>query len=330
MGMDSQLSLSSLVQGFIFSLQAEGKAPSTIQYYQGNFRRFLWYAEQHGWPDQAQSIDAWRVREFLTYAGTARNRWGISGNGSENCREPSKTGGWRYYRTLRALFHWATSEGLLEENPLSNIKVKPPKEQPVEPYTLDELRRLIAVCDRDFGNGDRFLGSRGKAIILLFLDTGLRLSELANLRLKQVDLEKGRIVVMGKGGWERVVAFSSGTKKGLWKYLAYREQRAKHSGRGGDWLWLTEEGTRLSVDGLHIAFRRIRNRAGVNGPGTVHKLRHTFAINALRSLKDPFLLQLLLGHKSLEMTRRYTQALKVEEALEAMGSASPVDTLRLG
>jgi len=245
-----QLSLSSLVQGFIFSLGAEGKTPLTVHYYQGNLRRFLWYANEHDWPSDSSSIDAWKIREFLAYASTARNRWGTTGNGSENCREPSKTGGWRYYRTLRAFFNWAVSEGFLRENPLSNIKVRPPKEQPVEPYTRDELRRLIAVCDRDFANGDKFLGSRAKAIILLFIDTGLRLSELGNLKLNQVDLQRGRIVVVGKGGWERVVAFSSGVKKALWRYLAFREERAKRSGVAEDWLWLTEEGTRLTVLGL--------------------------------------------------------------------------------
>lgn len=322
-----QLSLSALVQGFIFSLTAEGKVPATVHYYQGNLKRFLWYAREHGWSDDPRMLDSWKLREFLAYAGTATNRWGATGNGSENCRNPSKTGGWRYYRTLRACLRWAVSEGLLTSNPLSNIKLMPPKQQPVEPYSLEDMRRLIAVCDNDFANGSKFLGSRNKAIILLFVDSGMRLSELANLRLRDIALDKGRAVVQGKGGWQRIVAFNSGTKKALWKYLAFREQKVNDI--DSDWLWVTEERRRLTVNGLHIAFRRIKKRAGVNSYGAVHRLRHTFALNALRGLKDPTLLQLLLGHKSLEMTRRYTQGLKVEEALEAINKASPVDTLGL-
>lgn len=93
----------------------------------------------------------------------------------------------------------------------------------MEPYARDELSRLIAVCDRDFANGAKFLGSRAKASILLFVDTGPRLSELANLKLNDVDLQRGRILDVGKGGWERVVAFNSGAKKALWRYLAFRE-----------------------------------------------------------------------------------------------------------
>jgi hypothetical protein len=65
----AQLSLRTLVQGFIFSLQVEGKVRSTVSYYQGNLRRFLWYASQNDWPDDPRSINSWMLREFLAYAG---------------------------------------------------------------------------------------------------------------------------------------------------------------------------------------------------------------------------------------------------------------------
>jgi len=321
------LSLQSLVQGFIFSLEAEQKNPETVHYYRANLRRFLWYAKEHGWSDDPRDIDAWKLREFLAYAGGARNRWGTEGNGSENCRGPSKTGGWRYYRTLRAFFRWAVAEKVLAENPLSNIKVARPKEPLVQPYSQEEMKRLIAACDREYARGDHFLAARNKAIILLFVDSGMRLAELADLKLDQLALDKGRAVVLGKGGWSRTVGFSSGTKKALWKYLALRQQRVKSPAR--DWLWLTEEGTRLTKDGIQLSFVRIKQRAGVVGPGAVHRLRHTFSVNYLREVKDPFLLQMILGHKSLEMTRRYTQGLRIEEALQAIDIASPVDRLGL-
>jgi site-specific recombinase XerD len=328
MGDRVQLTLQTLAQGFIFALQVEGKVPSTVSYYQSNLRRFLWYAVQHNWPEDPRSINPLMLREFLAYAGNAKNRWGARGNGSENCREPSKTGGWRYYRTLRALFRWAIAEKLLEQNPLANIKVNPPKEQPPKPYSSEELRRLIAVCDIDSNNSTQFIGCRNKAIILLYVTTGQRLSELGNLKLDDFSLETGRGIVNGKGGWQRQFAIQPIAKKALWKYIALRERRVKPSAE--DWLWITEEGLRLSVDGIHIAFRRIKKRAGVNGFGAVHRLRHTFALNALRELKDPFLLQLLLGHRTLEMTRRYTQELKIEEALNAMDHTNLANRLGLG
>lgn len=212
-------------------------------------------------------------------------------------------------------------------NPVINIKPKAPREQPIEPYSQEEMKKLIMICDQDYSNGASFLGARHKAVILLFVDTGMRLSELGNLKLEHVSVETGRAVVTGKGNQQRVVAFSSATKKWLWKYLAIREKIVNEEAR--EWLWITEEGKRLSVAGLHTAFIRIKKRSGISSKGLIHKLRHTFALNALRGLKDPTLLQLLLGHKSLEMTRRYTQGLKIEEALAAIDKASPVERLRL-
>jgi site-specific recombinase XerD len=206
-----------------------------------------------------------------------------------------------------------------------NIKVKAPKELPVEPYTADEIKDLLRVCDLDIAHGSRLLGSRNKSIIMLFVDSGMRLSELTNLKLNDICLETGRAVVMGKGGWQRTVAFSASTRKVIWKYLAYRNERVQSIAK--DWLWITEEGRRLTINGVHINFRRIKSRAGITAPGAIHKLRHTFALNALRGIKDPTLLQLLLGHKSLEMTRRYTQGLKIEEALKAIDKNSPADIL---
>ncbi|MGD0855868.1 MAG: hypothetical protein ABSA18_08710, partial [Dehalococcoidia bacterium] len=179
--------MSSLVEGFIFSLTAEGKLQSTVDYYKNNLRRFLWYVRESDWPDDPRAIDAWKIREFLAYAGQAKNRWGASGNGSENCRVPSKTNGWRYYRTLRAFFRWAISEHMLDDNPLSNVKVKPPKELPVEPYTADEIKDLLRICDMDSGSGSSFLGSRNKAVLILFVDSGMRLSELSNLKLSDIN-----------------------------------------------------------------------------------------------------------------------------------------------
>ena len=191
----------------------------------------------------------------------------------------------------------------------------------VKALDSNEVNQVISILP------DTFDGMRNKAIILLFADTGMRLSELANLTLNHISLETGRALITGKGNQQRIVVFNSATKKSLWKYLTIREQIVKENAK--DCLWITEEGLRLTIAGLNIAFRRIKRRAGINGGGSVHKLRHTFALNALRGLKDPTLLQLLLGHKSLEMTRRYTQGLKIEEALKALEKASPVDRLGL-
>ena len=182
------------------------------------------------------------------------------------------------------------------------------------------------MCDLDIRTGARFCGIRNQGMLLLFVDSGLRRAELANLRLSDLDLESRRVQVLGKGNKIGIAPFSPRTAKALWAWLMQRRSRAKT-----DRLWITEEGQAFSVNGLVSWFTRLKKRAGVNDPGGVHRLRHTSALQYLRGAKDSFLLQLFLRHESLEMSRRYTQGLKTEEAIIAhRNGASPVEGLGLG
>ena len=313
------------MEGFLFCLQAEGRAPRTIEYYKEKLYTLLAYARGNGWPDGLDSFDAQRLRQFLSWVGSRTYEHG-AGNGTTRVRKAKPSTAWPYYRALRRLFNWAVEEGYLESSPLATVRFRPPPAPPVEGYTVDEVKRLLAVCDLDIRTGARFVGIRNKAMLLLFIDSGLRRAEMANLRLSDLDLESRRVRVIGKGNKVGVAPFSSRTAKALWAWLVERKPRAKT-----DRLWITEEGRAFSVEGLVSWFTRLKKRAGVNSPGGVHRLRHTAALQYLRGARDTFLLQLFLRHESLEMSRRYTRGLKAEEAIEAHRSgASPVEGLGLG
>jgi len=322
---DSRIGLQDLVEGFLFSLQAEGRAPRTIGYYKDLLHPFLGYARDKGWSDGLCSLDTHRVREFLSWVGSRTCEHSI-GNGTRRVRKANSHTAWPYYRALRRLFNWAIEEGYLKSSPLATIHFKPPPEPPIEGYTIDELKRLLAVCDLDIRTGARFTGVRNKGMLLLFIDSGVRRAELANLKLSDLDLESRRVRVLGKGNKIGIAPFSPKTAKTLWAWLVERKPRAKT-----DRLWVTEEGQTFSVKGLVSWFTRLKERAGVNGCGGVHRLRHTAALQYLRGAHDSFLLQLFLRHESLEMSRRYTRGLKAEEAIEAhRNGASPVEGLGLG
>ena len=318
------IGLHNLVDGFLFSLQAEGKAPRTHEYYSKLLRHFLDYAKDRGWNDGAQSLDAQRVREFLSWTAS-RTYEHSAGNGTRLVRQAKPTSAWPYFRALKRLFNWAVEEGFLEVSPLAKIHFKPPAAPQVEPYTQEELKRLLVVCDLDIRNGARFTGLRNRAMLLLFLDSGLRRAEMAALKLRDLHLKAGRVTVIGKGNKAGVVPFCPKTAKAIWLYLMEREARVKC-----DSLWVTEEGRAFSIDGMDSWFNRLKQRAGVSTPGCLHKLRHTAALQYLRGAHDSFLLQLFLRHESLEMSRRYTRGLKTEEAIEAhRNGASPVEGLGL-
>lgn len=320
---NTDIGLRDLVEGFLFSLRAEGKSDGTVEYYTYLLRALVRYASEQGWPEDVP--DTRRLREFLTWTATRTFEVKVCNNGGKTIRKAKPSTAWPYYRALRRLFNWAVEEGYLESSPLATIHFKPPPEPPIQGYTPDELRRLLAVCDLDIRTGARFTGIRNKAMLLLFIDSGLRRAEMVNLKLNDIDLESRRVRVVGKGNKIGIAPFSARTAKALWAWLVERKARAKT-----DRLWVTEEGNAFSTEGLVSWFARLKKRAGINSPGGVHRLRHTAALQYLRGARDSFLLQLFLRHESLEMSRRYTKGLKAEEAIEAhRKGASPVESLGL-
>ena len=317
-------SLKSLINGFVLTKQTEGKSPRTVEFYSENLKRFLWYASRQGWSDDVRMVTEWHVREFLGYLASEKGRWGLEGNGSETSQgKVSQATIHHYFVVLANFFNWAVREGFVGENPTAKMKVAKPKAKVVKPYTPEEISRMIGVCERDYEHNARFLGSRNKAIILVLVDSGVRLSELIGMTLEDVNTLNGNIRVMGKGGKERVVRIGKVAQKALWRYMMHRPENGCRE------LWLSEEKRSLSCGGVQCLVRRLKQRAGVNGSGSVHRFRHTFALNFLRVDKNVFNLQYLLGHSELEMVRRYTATLGMEDALKAHEKASPADMMGL-
>lgn len=234
------MSLKSLVKGFVLIKRTEGKSPRTVEYYEENFRRFLWYTGRQGWSDDIRFLTEWQIREFLSYVGTDTRRWGLEGNGSETSqRNASHSTVHHYFVVLSCFFNWLIQEGFLQENPMVKIKVAKPRPKVITPYSGEEIKRMLTVCDYDYEHNAKFLGSRNRVMVLILVDTGIRLSELVGIKLSDIDNAKGYIKVLGKGAKERVVRIGKITQKALWRYLIYRTHK------GAQELWLTEEGKPL-------------------------------------------------------------------------------------
>jgi integrase/recombinase XerC/integrase/recombinase XerD len=192
---------------------------------------------------------------------------------------------------------------------------KVPKEL-IKPFTTQNIEDMLTLCDNSF------LGFRNRAIILTFLDSGLRLSELANIQLNDIDFERETIRVMGKGSKERIVRIGKQTQKAVLKYLLQRND-------GLGCLWVTEERRPLHRWGIQTMIIRLGKRAGmVNVRCSPHTFRHTFAIMALQNGIGEFNLQWLLGHSTLTQTRRYCGTLGATEAISAHKKAGPVDSMK--
>ena len=148
-----------------------------------------------------------------------------------------------------------------------------------------------------------------------------RLGELLSLTVDLVDLKRQVLVVNGKTG-ERYVRFGNLTAKALWRYLA---TRAKLNGSHNA-LWCDRYGNILTGRGVDGLLKAIGKKTGIKLHP--HLLRHTGATLFLQNGGSPFECQYLLGHSSLEMTKRYCQSLGFDDAYKAHVKASPIDNLR--
>ena len=166
------------------------------------------------------------------------------------------------------------------------------------------------------------------SIILVLLDTGLRVSELTSLGLPDVRLAEGVLKVFGKGRKERLIPIGKASQRVLWNYVnRYRPQPANPR---CDLVFLTKDGWPLTKNRIQKLMMKYGKRAGIEGVRcSPHTLRHTGAVMFLRNGGDVFNLQRLLGHSSLEMTRHYCELADVD-VKRAHTIASPVDNLNLG
>jgi len=107
-------SLKSLAKGFVLTQRTEGKSPRTVEYYEGNLRRFIWYADRENWPDDTRLITEWHIREFIGYVASDTGRWALNGNGSESSqRRSSHSTVHHYYAVLKTFFNWCIKESYL-------------------------------------------------------------------------------------------------------------------------------------------------------------------------------------------------------------------------
>lgn len=306
-------SIESLTQGYILNCQCEGKSPQTLAIYQIVLKNFIWYCHHNCFPDEPQKINAIHVRQFLWYLASEPNRWGSNHPATRKPASPTTVND--YYRALKTFFNWLQSEELIHDNPFAHIKTPKPEKKVIQALTTEEIQRLFEVC-----SGKTLADVRNRAIISMFLDTGLRANELANITLDDIDMRSGSILVRhGKGGKQRVVHIGMKAQQALWRYVSiYRRSQNNR-------LFTSKAGKQLDADGVKTLVRRIGVKANVNV--RPHKLRHTFAVSFLRAGGDVFSLQYLLGHSTLQMTQRYLQSLNADDAIKAHQKFSPLDNM---
>jgi len=311
------ITLRRLIDAFLVSRQH--LSPHTQGYYDNCLRHFLWYAEKTDWPEAAEEITKERIREFLNYIAQSKKRWGLTGCTSSRRQATPATVN-HYGRVIKRLFRWASDEEeYLPDKGIWRLKLPPPRYRQIEPYSDGEVMTMLDTCEEE---DSKFLSCRNKAIIAMFADTGIRLSELAGIRLGDLHSTLKQVRVSGKGSKMRIVPLQGESMKALNRYLMYRPRD------GGEWLWLSDDGQPLQLRSIQNMVQRLKRRAGVRSSGGVHRFRHYFATRYLEAGGNPSSLRLLLGHESFAMVLHYTRMVSAQRAVDE--HVSPLSRLYQG
>jgi integrase/recombinase XerC/integrase/recombinase XerD len=274
--------LEKAIEGFLLECQARRLSSHTIADYRGTLNKFL----KHCGNIAIDKIEGAQISAFL---------------GAQNVKKKTVI---NYHIGLSALWTWALKQDYVDRHVVRMVEKPKASIVMIEPFTEIEIRALLQAI--------RQAPYRNRALLLLLIDTGLRVSEIAEMSKGNIDFSKRHIKVRGKGDKERFVPFSPRTGTALFAHVSTFD---------GDTPF---GGSRFSIAQY---LKRLGKRAGVQKVHP-HRFRHFFAISALRNGMNIYVLQEILGHSTLDMVKRYV-ALAQTDLDDSHRKASPVEAMKL-
>lgn len=272
---------------FSFLLYVRRYSPLTVKAYKSDLDIFASFLTRH------------QLGQVETATQRSIRRWMI--DLIESGRSPASVN--RKIAALRSFYRFLCQTGKLAVNPTRAIEsVKVPKRLPIFLHE-DEMNRLLNPTDFP----DSYEGHRDRTILQTFYLTGVRVSELCNLTVTQVDLSVGQILVNGKRNKQRIIPLTPALKSILFSYLQVREQEFGKA-QPADPLFLTVKGAPISTRSVYEIVHRCIAEVSNVSKKSPHVLRHTFATVLLNNGADLMAIKELLGHSSLAATQIYAHS----------------------
>ncbi len=206
----------------------------------------------------------------------------------------------RKLSSLRSFFKYLHNEEIVKINPFSLIS-SPKKEKKLPKFLYNEdIEKIFNVP-----NTKTVLGKRDSLILELLYDTGVRVGELVNIKINDINFDDKSIKILGKGNKERIVLYGTYAEIALKEYLNNgRNELLK--GKNNEYLILNANGNNITTRGIRLIIDKIIKQACLNTHISPHTLRHTFATHLLENGSDLLTVKELLGHSSLSSTQIYT------------------------
>lgn len=300
------------IEEFLAYLTAERDASAhTLRSYRTDLRQFSAYVQERagGTTIRPADVDQLVVRGYLARLHGQRM---------------SRTSQARKLATLRSFFRFLCRRGIVAANPAALVQTPRLPVRTTPHLSVDEAFQLMAAPK---GSGAvaapaEGLATRDRAILELFYAAGLRIGELAGLRMTELDLAAGLVRVRGKGRKERIVPVGREACQALAAWLPERTAVLRAAGTDSAALFLGRRGTSLSVRSVHRIVLRYLLQSGLGKKITPHGLRHSFATHLLSAGADLRAIQELLGHARLSTTQRYTHV-GLDQVMAVYDTAHP-------
>lgn len=273
-----------LIDGFIDNVWLEkGLSQNTLNAYRQDVSNFSNWLN----PVYLEKANKINLLDYLAY----RLKQGYSSRSTA-----------RSLSSLRAFYAYLLSKSLIIENPTS--KIQSPKLGHSLPKVLSEedVEKLINAP-----NTKEPIGLRDRAMLELLYACGLRISELINLDVLNLNIRQGVAKVLGKGGKERLVPIGDQALDWISNYLTYGREQLITDNKKSPYLFLSNRGTGMTRQAFWYRIKLYANKSGVDRSLSPHTLRHAFATHLLNHGADLRTVQLLLGHTSLSTTQIYTE-----------------------
>ena len=210
----------------------------------------------------------------------------------------------RKLASVRAFFNYLIEAGLIKVNPTANIKSPKIERKKVEYLEMDEIEKLMAVPD------DSVRGLRDRAILEVLYATGIRVSEIIETNLEDVNMRMGFITCASQQSHARIVPLGRPARAALENYIYEARDQLLHGREDETALFVNFYGSRMTRQGLWKVLKEYGEKAGLNHKLTPHIIRNSFAVHMLQNGADLKSLQELMGHEDISATQIYLSATK--------------------
>ncbi len=271
---------------FIQYIQFEKRySPHTVTSYNNDLNQFFLYIENEYQIFDIKDVNFLQIRSWLSKM--------IENNITTRTVN-------RKIATLKSFYKFLIIDGVLNENPM--VKITTPKMSKLLPEFVEKEKMDLLLDKVDFGKD--FVGVRNKLILEVFYMTGMRLSELVNLKISDVDISKNIIKVVGKRNKERIIPFSNSLTKQIEFYKKLREEILEAN--ESNFFFLTDKGEKIYEKLIYRIINHYLSIVTTINKRSPHVLRHTFATHMLNNGANLNAIKELLGHANLSATQIYT------------------------